>query len=55
MPVPKALQPEEGFLPPRRAIEGWGWVSAPAVLLDPGLLCDVLEASPGSALHWPQF
>lgn len=48
--VPKALQPEEGFLPPRRVLEGWGWVSALAALLDRGLLRNVLEASPGCTL-----
>ena len=53
VPVPKALQPEEGFLPPQRLLERWGWVSALAVLLDHGLLCDVLEIAPSCAPHWP--
>lgn len=55
MPVPKALQPEEGFLPLQRVLEGWGWVSAPAALLGRVVLCNVLEASPGCALHWPHI
>lgn len=54
-PVIKALQSEEHFLPTLRVLEGWGWVSAPTALLDHGLLCNVLEASPSCALHWPQI